>query len=414
VREAGAAIRAVRASPRLAETFHALCDFGGRLAGTDSELAARDFVSQRLDQIGPARRDHAFGLTGWQPAAASAVLTAAGRSHDLDVVTLPGSPPLSRARLPVTDGEPALRSDAAPGHAVLVSHGYPFRRGHVHRRVKYRRACESGAVAFLIANDVPGIGPVTGGVGGLTSAPDIPAAGLSHESGALVRAALRNGPADITLAVAAYQQSWTARNLVLDIPGRGDEWVVLCAHLDGHQLAESALDNASGVAVMLEIGRVLADVVPSLRCGLRIIAFTAEERGLQGSQRYVADLSADERRQIRCAIALDTVTGDSRLSALTGGDQGMEALAGRVAAASGTPVDIVRPLLPNSDHYSFQAAAIPAMRLLSGYGDPASPARYLLTSRDRRDAVGPVRLGAAAAVAATAVLAACAGPPGPA
>jgi hypothetical protein len=398
----------IRSSARLVETFRSLCGLGGRLAGTDSELAARDFVGERLAKIGGIRRDHEFPFEGWQPGSARASLESARGTFDLDVVTLPGSPAGAGLHLRVADADWDTWDGSTQGQAVLTSHGYPFTTGHVHRRLKYRRGCEIGAGAFLIANNLPGIGPVTGGVGGLTDLPNIPAVGLSQESGALIRTALHEGPASISLDIEAHLRSWTARNLILDIPGRGDDWVVLCAHLDGHHLAESAMDNATGIAVMLEVGHLLADLVPSLPCGLRLIAFTVEERGLQGSKRYVAELSEQERQRIRCAVALDTVTGDSRFSALTGGHPSVEALVGRVSAVRGVPIDVVPQPLANSDHYSFQAAGIPALRLMSGYDDPESSTRYLLTSRDRRDLVDANRLKDAAVLATTLVYLACA------
>ena len=46
--------------------------------------------------------------------------------------------------------------------------------------------------------------------------------------------------------------------LTLDLPGRTPQWVTLSAHLDGHDLAESAMDNATGVATALAVARACA------------------------------------------------------------------------------------------------------------------------------------------------------------
>ncbi|NIS35242.1 MAG: M28 family peptidase, partial [Actinobacteria bacterium] len=47
-----------------------------------------------------------------------------------------------------------------------------------------------------------------------------------------------------------------------------DEEVVVLAHHDGHDVAEGALDNAAGVAVLLGAARILADL--ELGCRVRV------------------------------------------------------------------------------------------------------------------------------------------------
>ena len=39
----------------------------------------------------------------------------------------------------------------------------------------------------------------------------------------------------------------------------------------------------------------------------------------------------------------------------------------------------------NSDHYDFVSRGIPAMRVVTGFDEPESGARYLLTSGDTRE-----------------------------
>jgi hypothetical protein len=92
------------------------------------------------------------------------------------------------------------------------------------------------------------------------------------------------------------------RNVVAVLEGEGplaDETVVIGAHYDhiGFRAPESpggakvilngADDNASGVAVTLEVARQLAQRKAGPRRRLVFIAFTAEERGLLGSKHYV-------------------------------------------------------------------------------------------------------------------------------
>ncbi len=92
-------------------------------------------------------------------------------------------------------------------------------------------------------------------------------------------------------------------NILLDIPGteRPDELVIISAHYDSWY--RGADDNASGIAVLLEAARVLAQVPPPART-IRLVAFDREEEGLLGSRRYVAR-HLDDR--ITLVINLDTV-----------------------------------------------------------------------------------------------------------
>ena len=72
-----------------------------------------------------------------------------------------------------------------------------------------------------------------------------------------------------------------------------DEWVIVSAHYDhlgvrGGVLYPGADDNASGVAMMLEVARSLAAAPDPPRRSLMFIGFDLEEAGLFGSRYFVA------------------------------------------------------------------------------------------------------------------------------
>ncbi len=84
-----------------------------------------------------------------------------------------------------------------------------------------------------------------------------------------------------------------SQNIIAELPGRLPDTIVGGAHYDSANLnAPGAVDNASGVAVLLELSRVLSKV-PHQET-YQLIFFGAEEYGLVGSQFYTsqADLSA--------------------------------------------------------------------------------------------------------------------------
>ncbi|MGH7684434.1 MAG: M28 family metallopeptidase, partial [Vulcanimicrobiaceae bacterium] len=237
---------------------------------------------------------------------------------------------------------------------------------------------------------------------------DIPSVGLSREGGAKIAAQTNDGIAQIRLRIDSRRVQMEGKHIICEIPGQTDEWVVVCAHLDGHHLAESALDNATGAAAVLEIGRRLAPHVRSLKRGLRLMLFTFEEWGLYGSSRYVADLSEEERRKIAFVVNLDTIVGSSRLSALISEMDDVGRFIERHSRNCELPVDLVRPVMANSDHYNFFMAGIPAFRLIAGYEDPGAETRFLLTPADTRARIDMDRYMIAVKLAGRLAYEACA------
>jgi aminopeptidase YwaD len=292
-----------------------------------------------------------------------------------------------------------------PGRIVLVRHEYMFASGHVHRRRKYLWARERGAAAFLIASPLPGQVLVTGSSGD-GGPDDIPAAGVTQEcAAALGRSGHRHARA--RLEIRTRRDPTSTESLIAEIPGRSREWVTLSAHLDGHDLAESAIDNGSGIVVALEVARALAPLVPSLGRGLRVAFFTLEEWALTGSRLYVDGLTAEEREETALNINLDSVAGSSRLTALTSGFAELDDFLSSTAAESGVALGTFRPLMANSDHANFARRGIPAFRLVAGFDEPASNLRYLLTPADTIDKIAPAELKMAALLTASIAFRAC-------
>lgn len=395
------------------DDLNALCDCGGRLAGSMGESRARDFLIDRLTEIAPVIQDK-WEFEGWRPGDTSIELVAAPHVG-LASTSLVMSPPtpadgLELELIDLGRGTPAdfeAAGDRIRSRAVLVRHEFPFSTGHVHRREKYLLSRRMGAAAFIIANNLPDVGPVTGGTGdGLPE--DIPSIGVSREAGDHLAHAAAVGDPIVRIRVRAEHRAWQPCNLTAEIPGSSDEWVVLCAHYDGHDLAESAMDNGSGVAVALEAARRLAPLAGHFNFGLRVILFTVEEWGLQGSRHYIDNLSDAERAKIAIVVNLDTVVGHGQLNALTSGLEDVEAFVKKVSASNGVPISVIRPLLPNSDHFNFVRAGIPSFRLIAGYEEPVqSDTRYLLTPGDTRSRVEPGQLRIAAFTVTRLVWEAC-------
>ena len=375
----------------LMSDFNAVCDFGGRLSGTGQDSAALDWALGRLGEIGSDVRRIPVPYDGWR--CVEARLSLVGGPDALPCQPLLRSESTSPEGLSVElvdlgagrQEDFQRAGDSIKGKAVLVSHEYPFSGEHMHRRRKYDLAVNGGAAAFLISSPWPGAGLLSGSSGRGYGKFGIPAAYVDFETGQVLREAAAAGQATISLTITGEEDPDAQTGVgILDIPGGRDSRIVISAHMDGHDLGESALDNATGVAVALAAGRALAAHVGPNTPGLRICFFCAEEWALAGSARYLADLDSNERARMKLDINLDTVAGDTDLTALLSDFPALEPYVQTAASAAGVSVDTWLPLMPNSDHANFAKHGIPAFRLVAGFNKPDSRVNNILSPGDVR------------------------------
>ncbi len=96
----------------------------------------------------------------------------------------------------------------------------------------------------------------------------------------------------------------TSQNVVLDMPGEVDEYIVFTAHYDSTPLSQGAYDNMSGSIGLLGIAEHFAK--NPHRYGLRFIWCGCEERGLLGSKAYCT-AHEEELSKIILNINLDMI-----------------------------------------------------------------------------------------------------------
>jgi len=169
---------------------------------------------------------------------------------------------------------------------------------------------------------------------------------------------LSRGPVRARLLVDTLQEERPTSNVVARKPGREQprRVVVVGAHYDSVPVAPGANDNASGVAVVLEVSRVLVN--RSFPYTLAFVAFGAEELGLLGSQHYVRVAGQD----VVAMINVDVVGQGDRLLAFNIAGRGpLLDLADRLARERGISLRVGRSA--ESDHVSFEQAGIPAIFL---------------------------------------------------
>jgi hypothetical protein len=177
----------------------------------------------------------------------------------------------------------------------------------------------------------------------------------------------------------------TMKNIIGVIPGRKPELkaesVVVGAHYDhlGLGWPESrdnnrgkihpgADDNASGVAVLLELARVLAKG-PQPDRTIVFAAFSGEEEGKLGSRYYVEHEKQYPATRCIGMVNMDTVgrLGKNKLLILgTASAKEWVHIFRGASFVTGVDLQTVSAELDSSDQKSFQDAGVPAVQLFSG------------------------------------------------
>ena len=87
--------------------------------------------------------------------------------------------------------------------------------------------------------------------------------------------------------------------------GKTDKRIIIGAHYDAVPESPGADDNASGVAVLIELAHLLKETT-ELNCDVELIAYDMEEVGLWGS-RYHARKLKNQKVDVVCMLCLDMV-----------------------------------------------------------------------------------------------------------
>ena len=207
-------------------------------------------------------------------------------------------------------------------------------------------------------------------------------------------------PGRLSIVATSAWQDFSSPEVIGLLPGGdprlGREYVVLMAHLDHlgvkpvvrpgeDAIYNGALDNAAGVATMIEAARNFVTSGNPPRRSILFIANTGEEPGMLGAG-YFASHSTVPLKQVVAAVNLDMplLTYDFTDVIAFGADH---STIGRTVADAAHEMGVsVSPdpmpqerLFVRSDHYRLVQHGIPSVFLMTGYanGGRAAWARYL-------------------------------------
>jgi len=319
----------------MAQLEHLTDSIGPRLSGSSQKAAATEYVAAELRKLGLQVRLQEVQVPHWVRGEERAELVAyPGQAADtvqrLAVTALgmsAATPPEGITAEVVTvrgfDELERLGRGRVAGKIVVFNQPFDQRMveaGHAEEAygesVAYRQggavaASRLGAVASLIRS-VGGAAyrlPHTGLTSYRDDVPAIPAGALSAEDAALVERLTRRGLVQLHLVLTPKTlPDAIDHNVIGDLEGseHPEEIVVVSGHLDSWDLGTGAIDDGVGVAVAMEAANLVKRLGLRPKRTIRVVAWAAEEPGLQGARRYAKDVGAELARH---AGAIETDLG---------------------------------------------------------------------------------------------------------
>ncbi|MBZ5597799.1 MAG: Zn-dependent exopeptidase M28 [Acidobacteriia bacterium] len=153
-------------------------------------------------------------------------------------------------------------------------------------------------------------------------------------------------------------------NLICVLPGETDEIILVGAHSDHVEAGDGVVDNWSGASLLPSLYYSLSAV--SRRHTFVFVGFTAEEKGMLGSDFYAGRLSPEQRARIKAMINMDTLgLGPTEVWA-THADRSLLNALDNLAHAMKLPVSVMNvDQVGSSDSESFAKYKIPRITIHS-------------------------------------------------
>lgn len=175
----------------------------------------------------------------------------------------------------------------------------------------------------------------------------------------------------------------SSKNVIARLQGskRADEYIIYMAHwdhlgmnpeLEGDQIYNGALDNATGTAALIELSRAFKQVEPAPERSILFLAVTAEEQGLIGSDYYARNPVYPLKKTVT-AINMDSLNIWGRMKDVRLIGYGKSELDDYVKTAAKEQDRVVLPNLTpekgsyfRSDHFPFAKQGLPSLYVTAG------------------------------------------------
>ena len=197
---------------------------------------------------------------------------------------------------------------------------------------------------------------------------------------------VKTGTKQVRITVRQREYEGKSHNVVAELPGKREEWIVLTAHYDTTSHSHGAYDNMTGCAGLLWVMEALKDTERNY--GLRFVFCGSEERGLLGSKAY-ADAHEKELEKAVLNINLDMIgSAMGKFIACATAEDKLPHYLGYMGAELGFPVEASTGVY-SSDSTSFADKGVPALSLARLASEKIAPihVRY-----DRQDVLSMPQL----------------------
>lgn len=296
---------------RLRNTVRTLVGFGNRMGGTASGDRAARYLKRQFESIGlpvemikePAQLTFdsvAWSLKVVRPARLRRLI-----KHEWLAGFSPTTP-RTRARIVfwTSDGS---NEDSLRGNAVLTAEFSPL---------LYHRLVEAGAVCVLsYAPNLPHVYDRGAMIMSLPRSAEnkIPVFNLSRTNGERLKKEAESTAVEIEFSSRSSIRERQPRTVVATL-GSSEDYYIVCAHGDSDAGGPGADDNASGVAGVLELARVMSSLIRNGRLrephvSVKFIVWGAE---YSSAQHYLR-VNRSELRRIKGVLNFDQIgTGETR------------------------------------------------------------------------------------------------------
>lgn len=191
--------------------------------------------------------------------------------------------------------------------------------------------------------------------------------------------------AEVRMAPATTSE-FQSENVIAVLPGAdpalADEYVLLMAHLDHigicrpegeeDRICNGAMDNATGIATLLEVARAMTTAGNRPRRPVIFAAVTAEEKGLLGSEFLARNPVTDGRIVAVVNLDMPVLSYDFSDVIAFGAEHStlgpiVERAAARMHVALAPDPLPEEGLFTRSDHFEFVRTGVPAVFLMTGF-----------------------------------------------
>ncbi|UCH04120.1 MAG: M28 family peptidase [Candidatus Thorarchaeota archaeon] len=350
------------------KTVEDLCAFGQKVAGTENEVRAANYIYERLIDFGFSEVEkQPFEVHGWDPISCTVRVTEP-IEKDIEAALFPYCKSESVQRpLAILGQEDGPKSAMGNGMIALSEWGEYLYFGP---RFAYYRALALGYEGLIVGSQHEGdlLKVVV-----IPRYLEIPVVCVTKEESDSLRAMIEEGPVvasiETQVEVTSVAQSF---NVVATLEGDGthEHEIVIGAHYDSW--FQGAADNCAPAASVLELARVFQAYMEAggrLKRTVKFIFYGAEESGsnnfhfwINGSRAYVRN-NQESVSRTAAVLNLDSTgyTSPARDHIYATADIFEFARSLEVSTVNTPPLSYLDPPSYGGDHWFFEISGVPTI-----------------------------------------------------